>query len=234
MRQTKLVLFDIDGTLTRSYNGFIPFNEAILKTFGLPGDIRTVVPDGNTDPLILEEIFAGARMQVDITEEKWRTFAKNLEQSYSHAIRAGLTRIAPLPGVLELIKELSKVEGLYQGVATGNLEVIARLKLEAAGLSPYFNLGAYGSDSRNRIDLPRIAKERWERKMASSIPPDHCVIVGDTPKDLEAARKNQMKCLLVGTGRYPFEELAFFEPDACLSGFTDTKMTVGTLLELLY
>ncbi len=233
MNQTKLILFDIDGTLTRSLNGFIPFNEAILKTFSLPGDIRTVFPDGNTDPVILEEIFATANLKVDITEEKWRSFTKNLHKSYSHAIREGRSTIKPLPGVGELIQGLARVEGLCQGIVTGNLEATARLKLEAAGLSGYLNLGAYGSDSQNRNDLPAIAKERWEKKTGSSIASDHCVIVGDTPKDLEAARKNQMKCLLVGTGRYPIEELEFFAPDACLPDLTDTKNTLETLLKLL-
>ncbi len=232
MGQTKLILFDIDGTLTRSHNGFVPFNDAILKTFGFPGDIRTVIPDGNTDALILEEIFAAAHREVEITKERWRGFTTNLQESYSCAIRGGLTRITPLPGVLELIKELAKMEGLCQGVVTGNLETIAQLKLEAAGLSRYLKLGAYGSDSRNRIDLPMIARERWERKVGGSITPDRCVIVGDTPKDLDAARKNHMQCLLVGTGRYPAEELAFFEPDACLSDFTHTKIAVERLLKL--
>lgn len=77
MEQTRLIFFDIDGTLTCSHNGFIPFNEAILKSFGFPGGIRTVVTDGNTDPLSLEEIFAVARHQVKITQEKWRGFEEH-------------------------------------------------------------------------------------------------------------------------------------------------------------
>lgn len=232
MGQTKLILFDIDGTLTRSHNGFIPFNEAILKTFSLPGDIRTVFPDGNTYPLILEEIFAKADLKVEITEESWTSFGRNLQESYFHALREGRTMIRPLPGVLELVKELAKVQGLCQGVVTGNLEVTAHIKLEAAGLKQYLSLGGYGSDSRNRIDLPAIAKERWEKKMECSIAPDHCLIVGDTPKDLDTARKNQMKCLLVGTGRYPVEELEFFAPDAFLPDLTETKNAVETILKL--
>lgn len=232
MKQTRLILFDIDGTLTRSQNGFIPFNEAILKTFNFPGDIRTVFPDGNTDPVILEEIFATAGLKIDITEERWRSFTKNLQESYSRAIREGRTIIKSLPGVMELIQDLGKVEGLCQGIVTGNLEATARLKLEAAGLSPYLNLGAYGSDSRTRSHLPAIAKERWESKVGGSISPDHCVIVGDTPKDLDAARQNRMKCILVGTGRYPVEELEFFAPNACLPDLTETKNALETVLKL--
>jgi phosphoglycolate phosphatase-like HAD superfamily hydrolase len=209
----RLILFDLDGTLIRSRNGFIAFNEAIKNTFGFSADIRSVVPDGNTDPVILEDIFTTANLKVEITEEKWRTFAKNLHGCYTDAIKQGLTTVSTLPGVLELVKELARVNGLYQGVVTGNLEV-----------------GAYGSDSRNRNDLPGIARERWARVLGKSLPSGDCIIVGDTPKDLVAARNSRMRCLLVGTGRYPVEELELLEPDACLSDFTDTKAVVEALL----
>ena len=73
----RLVLFDVDGTLTRTHNGYLPFNEAILQTFGIAGDIRSVVPDGNTDPRIVEEIFAGAKVEVAIAVEHFQQFAIN-------------------------------------------------------------------------------------------------------------------------------------------------------------
>jgi phosphoglycolate phosphatase-like HAD superfamily hydrolase len=63
----RLILFDIDGTLTRTENGYIPFNEAIFNTFGFDGDIRTVVPDGNTDPLIVQDIFIKANVNFSFT-----------------------------------------------------------------------------------------------------------------------------------------------------------------------
>ena len=53
----RLILFDLDGTLTRTQNGYLPFNEAVLNTFGVAGDIRAVIPDGNTDPQIVRDIF---------------------------------------------------------------------------------------------------------------------------------------------------------------------------------
>ena len=70
----RLILFDIDGTLTRSQNGHIPFNEALLKTFGVYGDIRTVVPDGNTDPRIVEDIFSTANIEMEISQKHWAQF----------------------------------------------------------------------------------------------------------------------------------------------------------------
>ena len=87
----RLVLFDIDGTLVRTQNGYVPFNEAIFQSFGIAGDIRTVVPDGNTDPHIVEEIFAAAKVDISIADEHWERFATNLRLSYANAVRKGTT-----------------------------------------------------------------------------------------------------------------------------------------------
>jgi hypothetical protein len=38
-----------------------------------------------------------------------------------------------------------------------------------------------------------------------------------------------MKCLLVGTGRYPVEELEYWRPDACLADLSATEAVVTTL-----
>lgn len=228
----RLILFDLDGTLTRTQNGHLPFNEAVLKTFGVAGDIRSVVPDGNTDPQIVREIFVKAKVERVIDDRDWEQFAENLRQSYSKALRQGAATVRALPGAKELLGALAAKEEFTQGVVTGNFEVTARVKLEAAGLHSYLCRGAYSSDSHHRPDLPKIAKDRWEQWSGKSLRAAECVIIGDTPKDLDAARKNQMKCVLVGTGRYPVEELQYLKPDACLPDLTDTLAVLRTLANL--
>jgi phosphoglycolate phosphatase len=225
----RLVFFDIDGTLTRSQNGYIPFNAAILKTFGFAGDIRSVVPDGNTDPRIVEDIFAQASVTAAIDEGKWAEFSVNLRECYSAAVKEGATVIRALPGALVLLRQLAVFDEFISSVVTGNLESMATVKLEAAGLSSYLCRGAYGSDSARRSDLPLIAKERCESVNGGSIALDRCIVVGDTTRDLEAARQNRMKCILVGTGRYPVEELRLSEPDLCLADLCDTAEVMKAL-----
>jgi phosphoglycolate phosphatase len=228
----RLILFDLDGTLTRTQNGYVPFNEAVLNTFGVVGDIRSVIPDGNTDPQIVQEIFAKAAVEIAIENPQWEQFAKNLRRCYADAVREGTTTVRALPGALELLEALSTKEDFEPSVVTGNFEVTARVKLEAAGLDSYLCRGAYASDSPHRPDLPRIAKERWERRTARFLRPEECIIIGDTAKDLDAARQNHMRCVLVGTGRYPVEELQYWKPDACLPDRTDTQGVISTLLNL--
>ena len=89
----RLILFDIDGTLVRTQNGYVPFNEAISKTFGVAGDIRTVIPDGNTDPRIVEEIFTKGKIDIKIALDQWELFGTNLHLSYASALQDGRTAI---------------------------------------------------------------------------------------------------------------------------------------------
>jgi phosphoglycolate phosphatase len=228
----RLVLFDLDGTLTRTQGGYLPFNEAILKTFGVVGDIRSVIPDGNTDPQIVREIFAAANLEAAIDNDPWEQFAANLRWSYSNALQEGRTMVRALPGAKQLLGALAAKENFSQSVVTGNFEVTAQVKLAAAELDVYLCRGAYASDSAHRPDLPRIAKERWQQRTGKSLRAEQCVIVGDTPKDLDAARQNHMKCVLVGTGRYPWEELQYWQPDAYLADLTDTQEVINIFLNL--
>ncbi len=229
----KIVFFDLDGTLLRSQDGHVAFNEAIFKTFGVPGDIRTIRPDGKTDPIILQEIFDTGGHEAEWSPADTATFSAHLKECYTRAISEGPTRVRALPGVPELVGELSRMPDLCLGVVTGNMEVTGRLKLQAAGVGEHIGPGAFGSDSANRNDLPRIAMERWSAHLNLPVEPRHCVIVGDTPRDLEAARSNGMKCLLVATGRYnPLEELRKIEPDELLADFSDTRAAVEALVGL--
>ena len=228
----RLIFFDIDGTLTRTQNGFVPFNQAIMDTFNVAGDIRSVFPDGMTDPHILVEIFAKAETAVTIRGNQLVRFADNLRRNYAAALENGTTTVRALPGVPELLERLAFDKKFTQGVVTGNFESTARIKLEAAGLVRHLSLGAYASDSSHRPDLPPIAKRRWEIVAGRAIQPEDCVIVGDTPKDLEAARANGMKCVLVGTGRFPIEDLAYYKPDATLADLTDTEGVIDLLSKI--
>jgi phosphoglycolate phosphatase-like HAD superfamily hydrolase len=228
----RLILFDIDGTLTRTQNGYIPFNEAIFNTFRIAGDIRTVVPDGNTDPMIVEDIFAKANVKIEIRDADWQEFTIHLRERYHHHVRRGTTTIHPLGGVTELLQALALNEGLSPAVVTGNFEATAAIKLETAGLARYLNRGAYASDSQFRPDLPAIAKERWEKMTGRALPVEQCIVIGDTAKDLEAARHNRMKCILVGTGRYPVEELQYWHADGCLADLTDTDAVIAMLSKI--
>jgi phosphoglycolate phosphatase-like HAD superfamily hydrolase len=113
----RLLLFDIDGTLTRSHNGHVPFNQAILDTFGVPGDIRSVVPDGNTDPMIVTEIFSKGNILIQDIDDKWQQFSSNLRRCYSNGISSGSTTVRAFPGAADLLQTVA-ASGIFVAVSS--------------------------------------------------------------------------------------------------------------------
>ena len=46
-------------------------------------------------------------------------------------------------------------------------------------------------------------------------------MVGDTPRDIEAARANFLPVIAVATGNYSFDELQKFQPEVCATSLAD-------------
>ena len=54
--------------------------------------------------------------------------------------------------------------------------------------------------------LLSLARRRISQRLASRIDPEDVWVVGDTPRDLEAARAAGAHCVLVATGRFTLPE----------------------------
>jgi phosphoglycolate phosphatase-like HAD superfamily hydrolase len=114
--------------------------------------------------------------------------------------------------MVELLTELSgRPDEFRLSLVTGNLEPIARLKLDRAGVGRFFaaGQGGFGSDHEDRGRLPAIARSRasdppWERSRT--------VVIGDTPRDIACARVDEVRVAAVATG--PFGVTALADADA--------------------
>jgi phosphoglycolate phosphatase-like HAD superfamily hydrolase len=92
-----------------------------------------------------------------------------------------------LDGVEETLGTLSE-QGYLLGLTTGGVEAAAHIKLARVGLNHYFCFGGYGSDSTDRAELTRYAIERAGRILGQRLDPQRIFVVGDTPKDIDAAK----------------------------------------------
>src|SRR4029077_4210425 len=111
-----------------------------------------------------------------------------------------------LPGVAALLTALEGHESAGRavvGLLTGNLKAGADLKLRAAGVEPgRFAVGAYGSDSGRRAELPPIAARRAAELTGNSFRGADLVIIGDTPDDVACGRPIGARSVAVATGYY--------------------------------
>jgi phosphoglycolate phosphatase-like HAD superfamily hydrolase len=129
-----------------------------------------------------------------------------------------------MPGVEQVLDHLAR-RGALLGVATGNLELIGWIKVEQAGLRQWFRFGGFSDHFPIRSELVGQAADK-ARELAgrgASI----CV-VGDTPRDIEAARANFLSVIAVATGRYSFDELMQYQPEVCATSLADLLAHTGT------
>lgn len=224
----RAILFDVDGTLVSAGQlGADVFDRAIEAVVGaLPSG--KVLMSGKTDPLIVREYLQ--QMEID-GDHHLPLVLEQLE----HEVAAVATELASsgrvLPGVRELLEELSGDPRLHLSVLTGNIAPNAAVKLGAFGLDKWLDMetGAYGSDSEERADLVPIALGRLDALRGVELAPQETWVVGDTPRDYLAASAAGAHCLLVATGRFGLDDLRGLGADAVLPDLSDTEEVVTML-----
>lgn len=97
--------------------------------------------------------------------------------------------------------------GMALGLGTGNVREGARLKLEHVELYRHFRFGGFGCDHELRVELIRRGAERGAAALGQPVSACRVVVIGDTPKDIDAARGIGAESLGVGTGSFSAAEL---------------------------
>jgi len=199
------ILFDIDGTLIISGGaGAASWRLAFEELYGIPADIGQFTDTGMTDPDVGRQTFEAVLHRKPERKE----FTKLLERRLFYLRRtvAESEQYRVLPGVEELLPKLID-DGYLLGLVTGNLEAAAHIKLARAKLNHHFCFGGYGSDSTDRAELTRCAIERAGRILGEKLDPQSILVVGDTPKDIQAARAVGAVAVGVASGHYGDAEL---------------------------
>jgi phosphoglycolate phosphatase-like HAD superfamily hydrolase len=156
---------------------------------------------------------------------------RRMGERYRQLLPPGARRSWVLPGVRSVIERL-RSRGHLTGVLTGNAETVARVKLAAAELAELLPFGAYGDCCDERHQLVEQARLTVRARFGLDLPRDKVVLVGDTPRDIAAARDSGTRILAVATGRFSVEELREHAPDAVLPDLADADQAV-TILETI-
>ncbi len=199
----KLILFDIDGTLTASAVGHIEAHAvAYQKVFGVYGSIFLIDYDGKTDRRITKEVLAKLGIEASEIESKLPEHLRVMAEYYE-SLKPYL-KPKLLPGVADVLEKLSNDGSVLLGNVTGNLERIAKAKLEVAGIAQYFEFGGFGSESDERPELVKLA---IERARVRGFVGDDVYVIGDTPVDITAGNAAGAKTIGVATGSYSQDTL---------------------------
>lgn len=204
-----LVLFDIDGTLLHGRpeghtHAMTEAMQAVWDVPVVPDDVWGIEPAGRTDREIARLVLRGHGVpddDIDAGTARWMELACGLHGQSMHLHAPPVAA----PDALAVTGALTE-RGAEIALVTGNLEAIGRAKVAAAGLGDRFapGRGGFGSDSEVRADLVRLARDRASGPHRD----DEVVVVGDTPRDVAAARGAGVRVIAVTTGAHDAVALA--------------------------
>lgn len=201
-----LLLFDIDGTLMlKASRAHAEALHAALRRVHHLSEIPEgkIEAAGRTDDAIARSILTLAGVSAERIDERAADVRVQACAEYARRCPEDLSDLVA-PGALDLLETLSARDDVRLSLVTGNLECVARRKLEAGGLGRFFpaGQGAFGSDSEDRSDLPALARER-----AGGVAPEQTVVIGDTPRDIACARADGAHCVAIATGPFRAADL---------------------------
>jgi phosphoglycolate phosphatase-like HAD superfamily hydrolase len=226
----KLVLFDIDGTILWSDGaGRKAMQRALTSAFGSSGSPEYRY-DGKTDRQIVRDLMRMEGHDDAVIDARMTVLLDDYVAGLHAELRTEASRVHRFDGVLELLDALEARPDRRVGLLTGNIEVGARAKLQAAGVDPArFTVCAFGSDHEVRGELPAIAQRRAREQLGLHVEGDAIVVIGDTPADIDCTRAIGARAIAVATGRYSVDELAAHGAVAVFPDLTDTAAVMRAI-----
>ena len=214
------VWFDIDGTLVDTGgSGGEAFKQTLRNHYDLDDPMEYIGFAGATDAGLLHDVMQ--RNQRSFPEDQGHSFYQALLPAYEASFSA--TPPKALAGTKELLEQLAGDERCVLGLLTGNAELLAYTKLRHVALDHFFDHGGFGDQHPDRNHLAHLAKEEATKKFG---PLTRSVVIGDTPRDVEAAHAVGATAIAVATGGFTAEQLTATNAHHVLADLTDTEATM--------
>ena len=198
----KVILFDLDGTLTESGEGITKSVQYALEKIGKPED--------NLEKL---KIFVGPPLKeqfmkyAGLDEETGRLAVEIYRERYSVK---GIFENKVYDGVEEMLNILKK-QGYILAVSSSKPEVFVRQILDYFHLSQYFTEIVGSEIGGKRTNKSEVIEETLLR-LGYTNKRDSVLMVGDREYDILGARQAGIECVAVSYGYGPKEELEEAKP----------------------
>ncbi len=219
-----VLLFDVDGTLVTTCGAG---RRAIERAFELrhgSKDMLSFSFGGMTDKAIVRNALleVGLRFasEAELESEMEATLGFYLEVL---AEEVAHTRIRIHDGMERALDMADARPQVALGLGTGNIRKGAEIKLGCVGIYHRFSFGGFGDDSIDRPTLLMAGARRGAEKLGVPIEDCRIVIIGDTPKDISAAKAIGAECIAVATGMHDVAELRACEPTAVFANLGDPR-----------
>lgn len=230
MKQKKLVLFDIDGTLiyhvpTKTNVSYARFVYAIQKTFGVDVEIDTTKNyNGWVDLQITADIVQPYGISKETVMRNSSVFADALHDYVTKLSESNEKLYVAIPEAVQLACLLNERK-FYIGLLTGNVKRMAQWKLEHAEVPHIFTFGLFGDDVDDRILLAKTVFKKAKNHFGVLFLPKNIFVVGDAIGDIRCGKAIGATTIIATTGRHSSQvELAVAKPDLLVDSLMDERV----------
>ena len=216
------LFWDIDGTLLRT-NGAAakPFAFAASELIGKEVVIDRKQMSGLTDYEIAKKLLESSNRKMDL-----KNISRMLEvycELLPESLKVGnVEKVGKISETLEMLLEINTIQ---ISIGTGNCLSGLIIKLSHVGLLKFFDLddAYYASEINWSREL--IMKQAFKSLDTTQVG----VVIGDSPRDIEVAKKSDLKVIAVTSGAHTKNELIVHGPHAIL----DSDWGLNELLNAL-
>ncbi|NMB77211.1 MAG: HAD-IA family hydrolase [Myxococcales bacterium] len=210
----RALLFDLDGTLIDSAEDIAISAQRGFEEVGVVGVSREEVRAHLG--LSLADLYRALCPDGDAARRE-----RFIQAYRRHYAEHGTEHTSVYPGVEETLRALSH---LRLGVATTKLTAVAEQVLAKMGLREHFQ-HVQGTDGFPPKPHPEVVRRALA---ALGSPAESAALVGDTDRDVLAARAAGVRAAAVTYGGWSRQRLAALAPDVLLDRFSDLVYWVGS------
>lgn len=193
----RVILFDLDGTLTQSGEGITKSVQYALEKLGKPEpDLKKL--EVFVGPPLLQQFMKYAGLDEE-------TAVKAVEYYRERYTDVGIFENRPYPGVEEMLEGLKR-KGYILAVASSKPERFVRRILDYFHLTGYFQEIVGSEMNGGRTSKAEVIEEALSRLHMSGCRKD-VIMVGDKEHDVLGAREAGISCVAVSYGYGTEEEL---------------------------
>jgi phosphoglycolate phosphatase-like HAD superfamily hydrolase len=219
-----VLLFDVDGTLVTTCGAG---RRAVERAFELRHGTKEVLSfsfAGMTDKAIVRNalLALGRKFatETDLQAEMEATLLFYLDVLAEEVSR---TRIRIHDGMERAMDVADERKDVALGLGTGNIRKGAEIKLGSVGIFDRFSFGGFGDDSIERPPILMAGARRGADKLGVPIEDCRIVVIGDTPKDVAAAKAIGADSIAVATGMHDVADLKQCDPTATFETLADAR-----------
>ena len=214
----RAVFMDIDGTMLDSNLAHArAWSEALQAHGHHVATVRILPLIGMGGDKLLAQVTG-----ISADSDEGQAIERDSDQVFNERYLSGLR---PFPRVRELLERLKQRDVLL-GVATSAGRDDAHRLLRQTGVEDLFDCAATSDDVQSSKPDPDIVEAALAK---CGRPADQVVLIGDTPYDVESARRSHVACIAVRCGGWSSAELGaaiavFDDPAAILESLDEQPL----------